>query len=321
MPPSVLELRPAVIEDAALVADLDTLAQPDDARDPVMMAFWWTHHSANERAHRLINTEGGVARMFVYAGHDGFADDPRRFGSLRVRIHPDHWSEAVYREGMSMAESWLRSEGAATAVAKVREDEGAELGVLEAIGYREDRRYRTSRLDLVAGRDRLLANAERTRAEMKSQGVELMTLDRDSDPDRYRKLYELDVETTDDIPKTVPWPVPTFEEWRQLWFEHPAHTPDRFWLARDGDAIVGLSVIGYPPKRGIPWTSFTCTARSARGRGIARALKYASVRQAIELGATVIETQNDAENAPILHLNQEMGYRQSKASIELHRKL
>jgi GNAT superfamily N-acetyltransferase len=80
-------------------------------------------------------------------------------------------------------------------------------------------------------------------------------------------------------------------------------------------------VIGYPPVRGIPWTSFTCTARRARGRGIARALKYASVRQAIELGATEVETQNDAENAPILHLNQEMGYRPAMSLIEMHKNL
>jgi GNAT superfamily N-acetyltransferase len=58
-----------------------------------------------------------------------------------------------------------------------------------------------------------------------------------------------------------------------------------------------------------------------RGRGIARALKYTTIAQAIELGATLIETQNDAENAPILHLNQEMGYEPVTPVIELHRAL
>ena len=321
MPPSVLELRPAVIDDAALVADLDTLAHPDDARDPVMMAFWWTHHPRSEHAHRLIKVDAGVARMFVYAGHGDLDDDPRRFGSLRVRIHPEDWSDAGYREGIALSESWLRDEGAATAVAKVREDESAERALLESVGYREDRRFRTWRLDLVDARERLLTGAERTAAEMRSQGVELMTLERDTDPERWRKLYELDVETTGDIPTTVPEPVPTFDEWYELWFENPAHTPGRFWIAREADAIVGLSVIGFPPKRGIPWTSFTCTARSARGRGIARALKYASVRQAIEVGATLVETQNDAANAPILHLNEVMGYRPAKSTLEIHKKL
>jgi GNAT superfamily N-acetyltransferase len=93
------------------------------------------------------------------------------------------------------------------------------------------------------------------------------------------------------------------------------------WIARDGDQVVGMSIIGYPPRRGVPWTSFTCTARSVRGRGIARALKYETVAQAIALGAKQVETANDAENAPILHLNEEMGYQPVTPLLELHREL
>jgi GNAT superfamily N-acetyltransferase len=321
MPPSVLELRPAVIEDAALVADLDTLLQPDAPRDPVLMRFWWTNHTASEKAHRLINSEGGVARMFVFAGHNGLEDDPRRFGSIRVILHPEQWSAAAYRAGVDVAEAWLREEGALIATAKVREDRTDDLEQMHAAGFEDERYLRESELDLVEGRERLLATADRTRADMERQGITMTTLDRDDDPDRWDKLYRLDIETTEDVPKTAPWPVPTFDEWKKFWFNHPGHRVDRFWIAREGASIVGLSVIGYPPTRGIPWTSFTCTARAVRGRGIARALKYASVKQAIELGATKLATQNDADNAPILHLNEEMGYRPAKSFIELHHKL
>ncbi len=80
MPSPVLDLRPAKIEDAALVADLDTLLQPDEPRDPALMAFWWTSHTATEKVYRLVRTDGGAARMFVFAGHNGLHDDPRRFG-------------------------------------------------------------------------------------------------------------------------------------------------------------------------------------------------------------------------------------------------
>src|SRR5256885_8657870 len=111
MPPSLLELRPAVAEDAAVVADLDTAAQPDDPRDPVMTAFWWQHHVAGERVHRLIATRDGVAHVFVFAGHQDFELDAGRFGSMRVRLHPETWSEGAYREAVEIAEAWLREEG------------------------------------------------------------------------------------------------------------------------------------------------------------------------------------------------------------------
>ncbi len=310
MPSSLVDLRPATLADAALVSDLDLAIAADESRDPAMMAFYWQHLMAGEKAYRMISTREGAARMFVAAGHGMWTEGEPRFGWGRVRIHPEDWSADGYRQGVELAERWLGDEGASVAVARVREDFAKELAVLASLGYAEVRRARMSRLDL-----------ERTRADMERQGITMQTLDVDTDPDNLNQLYELDIEATEDIPKTVPWPVPTLEEWRHHWFDHPGHRADRLWLARDGGRLVGLSMIGYPPSRGIPWTSFTCIARSARGRGVARALKYRTVVQAIELGASLIETQNDAANAPIIHLNDEMGYRPTEAIIELHRDL
>ena len=54
---------------------------------------------------------------------------------------------------------------------------------------------------------------------------------------------------------------------------------------------------------------------------MARALKYETLAQAIALGAQRVRTSNDGENAPILHLNTEMGYAPLDPVIELHREL
>ena len=91
--------------------------------------------------------------------------------------------------------------------------------------------------------------------------------------------------------------------------------------AQEGDDIVGMSVMDFPPTRGIPWTAFTATARRVRGRGIARALKYETMAQAIELGYKRVRTANDGENEPILHINRKLGYRLVIPIIEMHRPL
>src|SRR5216683_1843674 len=154
----------------------------------------------------------------------------------------------------------------------------------EARGYGEVRRGRRWELDVVANRAGLLAGAEVSRKRMQEQGVRVLKLDEDDDPDRLAKLYEMTVGAEQDIPTTVPAPVMPYDEWHHLWFDNPGIRTDRMWIAREGAAIVGLSALEYPPTRGCPWTALTATARSVRGRGIAWALKYETVAQAIAFG-------------------------------------
>ena len=52
-------------------------------------------------------------------------------------------------------------------------------------------------------------------------------------------------------------------------------------------------------------------------RGVARALKIETVMQAIVLGVDRVRTDNDGENAPILHINESMGYKRLKDQIQL----
>jgi GNAT superfamily N-acetyltransferase len=320
-PQAVLELRTATIADADKVADLETARTPDDPRDPELLRFSWTAAPAREVFTRMLAESDGSAFAYLYAGHMHWEEIPKRFGSMRFLLHPNSWTDASYEQLVEAGEAWVRAEGGEIGVVRVREDIKNDVRILEQKGYREVRRGRQWELDLTAHRGPLLAGAEQGRERMKREGVRLLTLDRDADPDRLTKLYELSTIGDRDIPTTVPMHVKSYDEWHHRWFDNPGTRSDRIWIAREGDAIVGLSAIEYPPTRGAPWTAFTTTARSVRGRGIARALKYETVAQAIALGVERIRTQNDGENAPILHLNAQMGYMPIDPVLELHREL
>jgi GNAT superfamily N-acetyltransferase len=269
----------------------------------------------------MLAERDGSAIAYVYAGHMHWEEIPKRFGSMRSVLHPQSWTEAQYEQLVETGENWVRAEGGEIGVLRVREDIKNEVRVLERRGYREVRRGRQWELNLAAHRERLLAGAEHGRERMRKEGVRLLTLDRDPDPGRLTKLYEVSTTGERDIPTTVPMHKMSYDEWHHLWFDNPGIRADRFWIAREGDTIVGLSAIEYPPTRGRPWTAFTTTMRSVRGRGIARALKHETVAQAIALGVERIRTQNDGENAPILHLNAQMGYEPIEPVLELHREL
>ncbi|MGH7761415.1 MAG: GNAT family N-acetyltransferase [Candidatus Dormibacteraceae bacterium] len=319
--PLPFDLRAATLADIGIVADLEATRDPEDPRDPEMMRFWWTSASLSQVSSRLVAVDGNQAVAFMAASHERWGEAPERFGSLRAVIRSDVWSEREYVRLIGQGERWLGSEGVVDAVNRVREDFSRELEALDRIGYREVRRQNVSELDLVAHRDDLLRGLSEERRKMKEQGVTMLTLSEYKEPNRLVKLYEMMIAAEQDIPVTVPIPTQPFDEWMRATFDDPGVREDRFWIARDGEAIVGLSYMEFPPVRGLPWTAFTATSKKVRGRGIARALKYESMGQAIELGSKRVRTANDGANAPILHINKVMGYRLVTPVIELHRSI
>ena len=203
-----LALRPATLDDAAIVADLETVRNPDDPRDPVMLRFWWSTRSPDDKAQELISERDGMAIAFVAAGHEPWENKPNRFGWVRVSLHPEMWTAFRFEQAVGLAEDWLRDEGGATAVARRNGNQAEEIGVLERRGYKEVRRQKNQHLDLVEHRDALLAAAKHSRVQMRDQGVSLLTLDGDHDPERMTNLYELTRASWQDIPTTVPIHLP-----------------------------------------------------------------------------------------------------------------
>ena len=316
-----LQLRATTLEDASIVADLEALRDPDAPPDPALLRHWWRMADELEKSMRRVAVRDGAAVAYVSVSHKLWEEDRIRYGTIRVGLRADLWTQSRFAQLVDTGETWLRDERAHRSVARVREDFERDLSALQDLGYRENRRMRLSELDLVAGRERILRARDESRRGMREQGIELRVLSEVDDPEKYRKLYEMIIESEQDIPTTVPWRELSFEEWMRFWFSTPTIREDKFWVACEGDRIVGTSVLDTPIERGVPFTAYTGTLRAVRGRGIARALKYESMGQAVEDGHTRVRTNNDTDNPPILRINEEMGYRAVAPLIELHREL
>src|SRR6266511_780675 len=153
---------------------------------------------------------------------------------------------------------------------------------------------------------------------MRREGIQVLTLAQEPDSDRYRKIRRMSDEAEADVPTTVPHVPLPFEQFME-WLRSPGLREDRIWIARESDDVVGISMLSYPPVRGVVATDWTGTARKVRGRGVARALKCETLMQAIALGVKRVRTENDGENAPILHLNEQMGYTRIPGWIQFMR--
>ena len=316
-----LELQPASLDDAKLVADLDLRRDPDADVDPVRMRHWWSRTFVTGPVRRMLAKRGGKAVAFAAVGHDHWKEGSKRYGWTRVALDQSVWSEARYRSLVAGSEQWLREEGADAIVLRVSDRLSNDVELVKRIGYAEGRRARISELAIAARRDELNATRDACRAKMASQGVVMHTLVGDGDPDLYMKLYSLVIESEQDIPTTTPLAILTLDEWKRFWFEDPGMQKDRLWIAREGDDVVGVSMLDYPMSRGVPFTNYTGTLRRVRGRGIAKALKYETISQAIDLGFARVRTQNDGDNEPILRINEAMGYQPVHNMLEMHREL
>ena len=303
-----LSFRPASSADAAFAADVYTAVRPTAPVDPIVMRYdwdkaplaWVVQHFVVERDGRPI----GVAGF----DHPRWDRSDRRFGSVGGELLPDHRDAESLEAVLAEMERRLAADGAGTVAVRANEDDALRIGVAIARGFREDRRSKRWELDLVANAERIATMAGASRARMRAEGVGLLTLSEDPDPEKVRKIWRMSTEAERDVPTTLPLIEDTLEDYVR-WFKAPDIRVDRVWLAREGEDIVGVSLLRYPPVRGVAGTAWTATGRKVRGRGIARAVKCETLMQAISLGVDRVRTGNDAANGPILHINASLGYR------------
>jgi GNAT superfamily N-acetyltransferase len=100
----------------------------------------------------------------------------------------------------------------------------------------------------------------------------------------------------------------TFENFKSKVLSADWFRADGQILAVAGDRFVGLSAIGFESDDRTAFNAFTGIDQAYRGRKIAQALRILVAQYAISQGAQVIVTDNDSENAPMLAINNKMGY-------------
>lgn len=312
-----LELRAATLDDAAIVADIDTEAHPDEVEDPQMIRHWWSMVASDKghRSARFIAMRDGAALGYTRWDHPLWDKMPERFIRVTAELRPAVRTAERLGALYATLEEQGRVEEARTASTWSWEHDELLIEMLAGRGYTETRRERFWELDLVEGRERITKMAAESRERMKKERIEVTTLDRVDDPRKWDKLKRMSDEAELDVPTTVPHVLVPMDEWMK-WFDSPGLRQDRIWIARDGDDIVGISMLSYPPERGVVTTDWTGTARKVRGRGVARALKCETLMQAIALGVDRVRTDNDSTNTPILHINETMGYRRRPDMVQ-----
>jgi len=135
-----------------------------------------------------------------------------------------------------------------------------------------------------------------------------------------RATYECLSTTQMDIPRPEPLPPPPpFEAVREVYFENnDAFARDCSVVALQDGRVVGTSITIMDPE-GVAYTAFTGVDRSARGKGIALAMKLLILERLKERGTKLFGTTNDEANAPMRGINARLGYVIAPPTIEVEK--
>ena len=180
--------------------------------------------------------------------------------------------------------------------------------------FAESRGYRhtlTERISGVDPREVDLSGLPALEAEKGSEGFRLVPLTDVSAED----VYRIDIEATRDIPQDEPFGDIPFAEWEQTYWRHPSMNFEASRAVVCEAEVVAFAMIGTDLDRGKAMNEMTGTLREFRGRRLARLAKLGTIAWAVEHGITQILTGNDETNAPMLAINEGLGYRPIDAEL------
>ncbi|GIG57919.1 N-acetyltransferase [Longispora fulva] len=121
--------------------------------------------------------------------------------------------------------------------------------------------------------------------------------------------YELDRVTVTDEPGDVEIEMIPYEEWLALEWDDVDRRHDLSVVALVDGVPAAYTVVQADQETGRSWSGGTGVLRDFRGRGLAKLVKSDSLRRVAAAGITAAYTANDDQNAPMLAVNNWLGYR------------
>jgi mycothiol synthase len=284
--------------DYAAIADLTTAITPDDPMTVEEMR--WADVTYPGTIRYLADVDGNpvgaasVGRIYVYPPEfpDAFA---------HIVVAPSHRRRGIGEALLVAVSDGARRSGKTGLHLRASEGRPEGIAFLEHRGFAELERARMVELRL--------AGLEPPVVEMPA-GNTITTLA--AHPELVTGVHAVALEAFEDIPGgDTPMVAGDLAEFRARDVDRPGIPPDAFMVALDAasDEVVGYACLMFVPgSTTVAWHDMTAVRRSWRGRGLATALKRATIVWAIRNGLTALVTGNDEANVGMRAVNARLGY-------------
>jgi GNAT superfamily N-acetyltransferase len=291
-------LRTATLDDAQAYDSVRRAVLPHHVATAASVRHRW--ETMPEAARHLV-LMAEVAGEVVGVGRANLNTWTSEVGAAHalVMVHPDHRGRGV---GSSLYDSleWHLRDVGARRIEGWSSDDDASVAWCRKRGYERTHEIRFSRLDL-SDPDRLPP------VPPMPAGVTVVSF-AEAGPEA---AHALDAETTVDEPGDMTLDSVTYDHWYAEIWNNPLTDRDASTIVLVDGEPAGYTLIEADRDAGMAWSGGTGTLRRYRGRGLAKIAKSVALRRAAESGITAAMTSNDEVNAPMLAVNEWLGYRPS----------
>ncbi|GIG57918.1 N-acetyltransferase [Longispora fulva] len=285
-------IRESTVEDVPEFARVRAIVTPWQGASVATQVNWFRNASPAAKALRLCAEVDGRIAGF---GNCGLNVTTSQVGAcdVGVMVVPEFRGRGIGGALLDRFEAHLRSVGGLRARGGVAEGPG--LDWVKARGYELGASERFSVVD-----PQVLPPLPAT-----PDGVTVVSL-AEITPEA---AHELDTAAFADEPGDVPYDGMSFTDFMtRVWNGPDLDKYVSVVAIVDGMAVSSV-LLDVNRETGWSMSGGTGTLPAYRGRGIAKLLKSVSLRRAAEVGVTAAYTSNDYSNAPMLAINDWLGYR------------
>jgi GNAT superfamily N-acetyltransferase len=302
--PAIASLYNAIDPELHLTAA--HLTEGDRLRDPKFKIQRWVAVEKDE-----------IIGAGYYTQSNWFAH-PQKF-MVWVGVHPRRQRSGIGSALYETIMDGLQPYDPMALRTRATEDCPHSIRFLEKRGFQEVIRDIPSELDIQAFDLTTFTGLEDC---FRGDGIEIKTLpELGNDPERDRKLYDLDWELSLSVPGDLAAGIGRrgIEKYVEYAISGPSAVPDGFFVAVKGEEFIGLSHVLSSEKGVSLYQGLTGVKPQYRRHGIGLAMKIRCIRYAQATGHALILAENDAKNIPMLAMNERLGFVRKPAVITLEK--
>jgi GNAT superfamily N-acetyltransferase len=310
---SSAQVRPFRDEDAARAAALLRELIPYFVMTAEMLQHWLAASPERMRSAYWVAERDNELVAWAEAEFQLSTKDPE-IGLAWVGVREDERRRGLGQRLYDLAAAHLTDRGARKLKSWVADATSREFA--ERRGFSPTRTDRVSTLDPVSADVSALPALE---AASVRDGYRIARLA--AVRDRPRDLHALFNEAHLDAPTDDEHRDVDYDEWQKLTWENPLLDFELSSVVLHGDRPVAFAWLLADREGGRAAHELTGTLRAYRGRALARLAKLAAIRWSAEAGIHTLLTENDSENAPMLAINERLGYRPTIVLTEMAKEL